>query len=131
MNVRIGLIVLGLIHLVNGCYMLVDPMDWYDIVPGVVSTGPFNSHFVQDIGLAFVASGAGLMLSVSRAHWAPAFALAGAAWPALHAGLHIFDWISQGFSGDMRTAISEAVGVVGLGLLGVLLAVLRAKEDWW
>jgi hypothetical protein len=128
--VRIGLIVLGLIHVANGCYMLIDPAGWYELVPGVVGTGPFNLHFVQDIGLAFVASGAGLALGVGRAPWSAAFALAGATWPALHAGLHVLDWIKHGFASDIRVTISEAVAVVGLGLLGVLLAALRAEEPW-
>jgi hypothetical protein len=131
LTVPIGLIALGLIHVANGCYMLIDPAGWYELVPGVVNTGPFNSHFVRDIGLTFVASGAGLMLGVSRAPWSAAFALAGATWPALHAGLHVFDWIKHGFASDIRVIISEAAVVMGLGLIGVLLAALRAREERW
>jgi hypothetical protein len=70
------------------------------------------------------------MLGVSRAPWSAAFALAGATWPALHAGSHVFAWIKHGFASDIRVTISEAVAVVGLGLLGALLAVLRAEERW-
>ena len=35
-------------------------------VPGVTETGPYNSHFVTDIALAFAASSAGLALAGLR-----------------------------------------------------------------
>ena len=39
--------------------MLIDGQRWYSSVPGVVFTGPYNGHFVQDIGAAFFAAGLG------------------------------------------------------------------------
>ncbi len=35
----------------NGLFMLVAPSAWYQFVPGVTHTGPFNQHFIRDIGL--------------------------------------------------------------------------------
>lgn len=45
---------LGLLLAANGFLMLADPAQWYAIVPGVPETGPFNPHFVRDIGAAYV-----------------------------------------------------------------------------
>jgi hypothetical protein len=38
----------------NGLAMLCLPAHWYAAVPGVADTGPFNPHFIRDIGLAYV-----------------------------------------------------------------------------
>ena len=38
----------------NGAFMLVAPGPWYETVPGVTGTGPFNPHFIRDIGRDFV-----------------------------------------------------------------------------
>src|ERR1700722_6770907 len=97
MFVRAGLLLLGLIHLGNGLWMMLAPDGWYAAVPGVSMTGPINHHFIADIGLAFVASGAGLLLGARNMHAAGAFAVAGSAWPALHALLHIWGWVHMGF----------------------------------
>jgi len=31
--------------------MLIDPKTWYEVVPGVTSTGFYNQHFIRDIGI--------------------------------------------------------------------------------
>lgn len=49
---------LGLLLAANGLFMLADPAQWYAIVPGVPETGPFNAHFVRDIGAIYVVTGA-------------------------------------------------------------------------
>jgi hypothetical protein len=35
----------GIFLSVNGLFMLVAPLMWYDFVPGVTDTGFFNQHF--------------------------------------------------------------------------------------
>jgi hypothetical protein len=129
MMVRALLLLLGLLHVANGLFMLVAPAGWYASVPGVTASGPFNPHFVLDIGMAFVASGAGLMLGARKGASAAIFALAGAAWPALHGLIHVDGWLMHGFPHDPRVAASEAVGVVGLAALGVALAWLRLRGE--
>jgi hypothetical protein len=129
MAVRAMLLILGVFHALNGVWMVLDPMGWYEAIPGVVATGPLNHHFVQDIGFAFLASGAGLALGAFRGRWAPAWAIAGATWPALHALLHVSGWLTHGFPKAMPAALSEAVGVVGIGILGAALAWARARQS--
>src|SRR5262249_36111916 len=51
--------ILGLGLAANGLTMLAVPVNWYAMVPGVADTGPFNPHFVRDIGVAYVVADAG------------------------------------------------------------------------
>ena len=48
--VRIVAMVLGVLLAANGVVMLFAGLWWYGVVPGVTATGPFNPHFVRDIG---------------------------------------------------------------------------------
>jgi hypothetical protein len=127
--VRIGLILLGIFHAVNGMYMLFAPEQWYAAVPGVPSTGPINQHFIQDIGLAFFASGVGLILGARAGVAAAAFALAGAAFPTLHAIMHVSMWFSHGFPQGAQLMLSEYIGVAGLSFLGAALAWSRGRKE--
>ena len=86
--------VLGAMSAINGVLMLADGARWYAMTPGVTHTGPFNPHFVADIGAAFLAAGAAL---IARA-WRPALwpaAVAGVGFIGLHALIHVAD-IAQG-----------------------------------
>ena len=42
---------MGIAAVANGLFMLVSPGGWYDAVPGVTTTGPFNQHFIDLIYL--------------------------------------------------------------------------------
>ncbi len=129
MVVRGMLLILGAFHLLNGLWMLGEPAVWYATVPGVTATGPFNPHFITDIALAFVASGAGLILGATKRRWAASLAMAGATWPALHAFFHVWTWLSMGFPRALPVALSEVLGVVAIGALGALLAWLRVNQE--
>jgi hypothetical protein len=74
----------------NGVFMLVLPERWYAAVPGVAATGPFNPHFVRDIGAAYLVAG-GALLWLLRDQRARPAAIAGAAFLALHALVHLAD----------------------------------------
>jgi hypothetical protein len=129
MAVRLLLAALGALQIVNGLAMLVMPASWYAGVPGVAMTGPFNPHFVRDIGFAFLASGAGLALGARKGRDAAVLAGAGAVWPALHGLFHVYGWIAMGFPADPVVAAAEVFGVVLAGALGVVLAWLRMKGE--
>ena len=129
MIVRLFLLVLGALHVVNGLAMLIAPGVWYVMVPGVVMTGPFNAHFIYDIGMAFIASGVFLAVGARAGKTAAVYACAGATWPVLHALIHIKGWMSNGLPAASNVAISEAVGVVGFAALGAVLAWLRMRSE--
>ena len=75
----------------NGLAMLFAGLAWYGAVPGVTATGPFNPHFVRDIGAAYLvaAGGLGWFAARPRDGW-PAL-VAAAAFLTLHAAIHVFD----------------------------------------
>lgn len=83
-------LILGLGLAANGLLMLAAPAEWYATVPGVTDTGPFNAHFVRDIGVAYLVAGAALCWFALDLAARPA-ALAGAAFLALHALVHLWD----------------------------------------
>jgi hypothetical protein len=116
------LALLGLLHMANGLTMLLAPDAWYATVPGVAQTGPMNHHFIADIGLAFLASGASMAMALRRGRVAAGFALAGSVWPALHALFHIWEWLTDHVPGTTQMWVSEGFGVVFVGALGVTLA---------
>jgi hypothetical protein len=74
----------------NGLFMLAAGRWWYGAVPGVPETGPFNPHFVKDIGAAYLVAGAAFgWLAVRASAEARGAAAAGAGFLALHAGIHL------------------------------------------
>src|ERR1700712_5281221 len=109
MVVRAGLAFLGLFHLANGLVMLVAPGAWAAAVLHLGAPDHLHFHFIADIGMAFAASGAGMALGARRG--AAAFAVAGATWPALHALLHLKEWVPDGLPATTSGLVSEGVGV--------------------
>ena len=85
---RVIAAILAIPTLLNGLAMLAAGRLWYETVPGVTDTGPFNPHFVQDIGLAFLMAGLTLAARAWRPRYWPA-AVAGAGFLAAHALLHL------------------------------------------
>jgi len=75
----------------NGIFMLAAPAVWYGIVPGVAGTGPFNPHFIRDIGSAYLVAGGALIWFLRDKRARPA-AVAGAAFLSLHTLIHLWDW---------------------------------------
>ena len=124
MVVRWGLMILGLFHLVNGLAMLAVPGAWAAQVVHLAVLDHLHRHFIADIGMAFLASGAGLLLGGRNAIWA----VAGAAWPALHALLHIEEWTMTGPPAATGDLLREGLGVIVAGALGVALAWARMRQ---
>jgi hypothetical protein len=80
--------VLAALTALNGSMMLFAGPSWYASVPGVSETGPYNPHFVQDIGAAFLVAG----LALAARAWRPVYwqaAVAGSAFLAAHALIHL------------------------------------------
>jgi len=62
--IKILLWLLGAVSLVNGIEMFFAPSTWFfQMVPGVPETGPFNAHLVADGGTFFIAVGVGLLIA--------------------------------------------------------------------
>ena len=56
----------AILGVLNGLAMLFAGRRWYETLPGVIETGPYNPHFVQDIGAAFLVAGLSLAARVWR-----------------------------------------------------------------
>ena len=80
--------ILAIPTVLNGLVMLVAGPFWYANLPGATATGPFNPHFVQDIGVAFLVAGLALAARAWRPRYWPA-AVTGAAFLAAHALIHL------------------------------------------
>ena len=91
---RVVAAVLGIVLGANALAMLfVGPM-WYATVPGVTGTGPYNAHFVKDIGAAYLIVAAGLACSAVRPRIAASAMIAGAGFLIVHALIHVVDELS-------------------------------------
>lgn len=77
----------------NGAVMLAVPLDWYGAVPGVTGTGPFNPHFVRDIGAAYLAAAVGV------GWWAAGKGIGGAVAAAVFLGLHAVVHLAEALAG--------------------------------
>lgn len=82
---------LGTAAIANGIFMLVAPENWYFAVPGVTSTGPFNQHFVRDIGLIFLFIGASFFIGAAKPDLRIVFWAAPTLWLAGHALFHFWE----------------------------------------
>jgi hypothetical protein len=91
---RILAAMIGVGGAANGVFMLAAPPLWYDSVPGLAHTGPFNPHFVMDIGVAYLIASLALLARAWRPRYWPA-AIAGAAFMIGHAIIHVLDIVSE------------------------------------
>ncbi len=90
---------LSLFYLANGLFMLFLPRLWYELTPGVVEHGAFNGHFVRDVGIAFAAAAAGILLTLFPQRRWSAGAAAAVAFIGGHALLHLVELVHGGDGG--------------------------------
>jgi hypothetical protein len=84
-------VLLGVAAVANGVFMLVSPEAWYFAVPGVTTTGPFNQHFVRDIGLIFLFLGGAFLIGAAQPQLRVAFWSAATIWLSGHALFHFWE----------------------------------------
>jgi hypothetical protein len=115
--------ILAAILAANGLAMLFAGAWWYGVVPGVTATGPYNPHFVRDIGAAYLvtAGGLGWFAARPREGW-PALAAA-AAFLVLHAAIHIFDAICG--TKPLADVARDFAGIYLPAILSLAIAVRR------
>lgn len=110
---------LGLLAVANGAFMLASPGAWYVAVPGVTTTGPFNQHFIRDIGIIFLFLGAAFTIGAARPSQRIVLWGAATLWLACHALFHFWE-VAAGICGP--TALARDFPAVTLpALLGAAL----------
>ena len=116
---RVLLLIIAVLWLTTGLVIFSAPRTFYDLTPGLSLMGPYSVHFICDVGLAFVASGAVTVAGASL--HGRELALAGVSWPFLHALLHVQIWGHRGFPFD-RIAGFDVVAVILPALFAAALA---------
>jgi hypothetical protein len=81
----------GIFLSVNGMFMLIAPLRWYNLVPGVSETGFFNQHFVRDIGLIQLFLGIAFAVGMFRPERRIDLWAAATLWLCAHALFHFWE----------------------------------------
>lgn len=118
--------ILAAFHLFNAVRMIFDPAGWYAGVPGIEHTGPLNTHFVPDIGFAFLTAATGFAIWAARPGIA-AWAIMGALWPALHGLFHVVGLghhLPEGLA-----LITETAGVILPAFIGIAVALAATRHE--
>jgi hypothetical protein len=88
---RVAAGMLGALNILVGLTMLIAGERWFVTTPSVAATGPYNSHFVADVGAAFLAAGLALLARSWRTRFWPA-AVAGSTFLIFHGLIHVRDF---------------------------------------
>lgn len=123
-------LLLGVLMLLNGIAMLANPLAWYGRVPGVVQTGPFNQHFIRDIGLIYAMTGFGFMLGAALPNQRLTLWSAATLFLAGHAVFHIWE-VMVGICSTSAIP-RDFTGVTLPALIGIVLtgwAALRRRQS--
>lgn len=119
-------VVLGLGALANGAFMLVSPANWYFAVPGVTTTGPFNQHFLRDIGIIFLFIGAAFLIGTARPGYRIVLWAAASLWLTCHALFHVWE-VAVGICGP--SALARDFPAVSLpAMIGLVLTLWAARD---
>ena len=109
-------------NLINGGWMLGAPEHWYHNLPaGVPDTGPFNEHFVRDLGALFFLMGLALAWAALRRRIRAVVLMLVSGFYVFHALLHVWD-TARGFLGPEHWMMDAG----GVYLPAVLLLVVTA-----
>jgi len=76
----------------------------------VEHTGPFNAHFVRDIGVAYLAAALGVGLAAWRTDWLMPAGSVALVFLGVHAGLHVIEW-SHGHQAALHAGRVDHVGI--------------------
>jgi len=117
---------MGIAALANGFFMLASPEGWYLAVPGVTTTGPFNQHFVRDIGLIFLGVGAAFLLGAARPRLRVFLWAAASLWLTGHALFHFWE-VAAGISA--HSAMGRDFAAVTLpAIIGIVLSFWAIRD---
>lgn len=116
--------ILAVFYAANGAAMLIAPGWWFGATPGVQESGPYNPHFVVDVGIAFTVSGMMIAWGAAGAGWR--LILAGAAFPSGHALFHVAGMLGGHSHGPVSV---EVFGVIVPAVTAVWLAWMERTRE--
>ena len=111
-------------YLLTGLYIAVLPHDFYLNAPGAADTGPYNMHFIRDVGFAFLTSSAAIGYGL-HSEQKPLLVF-GSVWLLIHGLFHLTLWILHGLQLD-GAALIDAL-VVTIPAIAVFVLCLRYRS---
>jgi hypothetical protein len=111
----------------NGLAMLFAGPRWYVSVPGVTATGPYNAHFIKDIGATYLVVTLGLVWFAARPRQGWAALVAGATFLVLHGFIHIADAIQSPVCG--HDLVRDLPGIFVPALIAAGLAAFSIPRE--
>jgi hypothetical protein len=120
-------VLMGVAGAANGAFMLIAPDGWYVAAPGVTTTGPYNQHFIRDIGLIFLLLSGALLLGVAQTAVRSLLWIATAVWLSGHALFHVWE-VAVGIC-EPAALLRDFPAVTLPALLIWLLSLWSLRED--
>jgi hypothetical protein len=121
--IRLLIWALVVFYLLTGLYIALLPADFYLNAPGAQATGPYNMHFIRDVGFAFLTSSVAIGYGVYSG--SKPVMVFGALWLLMHGLFHLALWAIHGMQLD-SAAIVDAV-VVWIPAIAVFALSLRYR----
>lgn len=113
--------------LLAGAAIFIAPGHFHELTPGVASFGPFNAHFIRDVGLVYVASGLVGLYGVRSGSLA--LCVAAALWSCLHAVFHLHVWAVRGWLLDGIFLFDLSFVIVPPVLVILVLLACRGQSE--
>jgi ABC-type branched-subunit amino acid transport system permease subunit len=115
------------LSLFNGAWMLLFPLSWYtDLPAAVANTGPFNPHFIRDLGVVFLLIGVAFGWSAFNVNRSRPVHFAVTAFVTGHALIHLADIIAGRLPHSHW--MIDMPGVFVPALLMIILAVPSVRK---
>ena len=119
------------VYLANGIEMFLVPSIWFfQLVPGVPETGPFNAHLVADSGTFDLGIAAGLVLAAlhPQRYALPVVVVAAVA-STMHSILHIYSHAAGLLSAQHITTEVAGIYLPTIVLWLLALALIRPAQE--
>jgi len=123
-------LVIGVGSIANALWMLAGPMHWYTDLPvKVPDTGPFNPHFVRDVGCAFLAVGVALVWAAFSPGRRLVLIAVATLFLSAHALLHAVDTLRGELPADHWWLDLPGVYLSALALIAATWVLARRELD--
>ena len=114
----------------NGLFMLINPLAWYELVPGVTDTGFFNQHFIRDIGMIQLFLGVAFAIGMVVPERRIGLWAAATAWLSAHALFHFWEVAVGICSPSVLPRDFPAVTMPAIfGIVLTLWAIRRSRSE--
>jgi len=130
---RVCLILLTIVGFVLGVWAYFAPLNWYTTFPGMGMSwlpvlGPYNEHFVKDVGAMFLALGVLSALAVYYLANRAVIVITAASWSIFNA-LHLIYHVGMLHMYGTRDLVLNAISLSLILVISLLLLVPARSPD--